>query len=36
MATDSLCFHNLNYLDASLISPPKYGLLQVKKYNLDC
>ncbi len=29
MATDSLRFHNLNYLDACLISPSKYGLLQV-------
>ena len=29
MATDSLRFHNLDYLDACLISPPKYGLLQV-------
>ena len=36
MATDSLRFHNLNYLDACLISSPKYGLLQVKTYNLDC
>ena len=30
MATDSLCFHNFNYLDACLISSPKYGLLQVR------
>ena len=36
MATNSLRFHNLNYLDACLISSPKYGLLQVKTYNMDC